>query len=67
MAVAGLLTPREQAVLGELACGKTNSEISRSLGIAETTVKTHLKNIMIKLHVRNRLEAALMAVHQRHL
>jgi DNA-binding NarL/FixJ family response regulator len=56
------LTPREQAVLRHLALGKTNREISQSLQIAETTVKTHLKNILEKLHVRNRLEAALLAL-----
>lgn len=56
------LTSREQAVLRHLALGKTNSEIAESLVIAETTVKTHLKNILQKLHVRNRLEAALVAL-----
>jgi DNA-binding NarL/FixJ family response regulator len=56
------LTPREQAILRHLALGKTNREIGMSLGIAETTVKTHLKNILEKLHVRSRLEAALLAL-----
>jgi DNA-binding NarL/FixJ family response regulator len=56
------LTPREQSILRHLALGKTNREIGTSLGIAETTVKTHLKNILEKLHVRSRLEAALLAL-----
>jgi len=58
------ITPREQAVLRHLALGKTNLEIGEALGIAETTVKTHLKNVLQKLHVRNRLEAALLALQQ---
>lgn len=57
------LTTREQGVLRQLALGKTNRQISESLKIAETTVKTHLKNILEKLHARNRLEAALMALN----
>lgn len=60
----GKLTPREYAVLRELALGRTNREISKALGIAETTVKTHLKNILEKLQARNRVEAALIAVEQ---
>jgi DNA-binding NarL/FixJ family response regulator len=57
------LTTREQGVLRQLALGKTNRQISETLNIAETTVKTHLKNILEKLHVRNRLEAALIAMN----
>jgi DNA-binding NarL/FixJ family response regulator len=56
------LTPREQSVLSRLAQGMTNREIAEALSIAETTVKTHLKNILEKLHVRNRLEAAAVAL-----
>lgn len=56
------LTPREQAVLRQIALGKTNLEIGESLGIAVTTVKTHLKNILQKLHVRSRLEAVLLSI-----
>jgi DNA-binding NarL/FixJ family response regulator len=55
------LTPREQSVLSRLAEGMTNREIADALNIAETTVKTHLQNILEKLHVRNRLEAAAVA------
>lgn len=56
------LTRREQAVLIRLAQGMTNREIAVSLGIAETTVKTHLRHVLEKLHVRNRLEAASLAL-----
>lgn len=55
------LTRRECAVLGEVAKGRTNREIAGRLYIAETTVKTHLKNIFAKLDVRNRSEAASFA------
>ena len=40
----------------------TNREIAHAMNIAETTVKTHLKNILEKLHARNRLEAAAIAL-----
>lgn len=56
------LTRREQAVLVRLAQGMTNREIAIALGIAETTVKTHLRHVLEKLHVRNRLEAASIAL-----
>lgn len=56
------LTRREQAVLFRLAQGMTNREIGVALGIAETTVKTHLRHVLEKLHVRNRLEAASIAL-----
>lgn len=56
------LTPREDAVLRQLALGRTNREIAEHLFIAETTVKSHLKSILEKLHVRNRVEAVLCAL-----
>jgi DNA-binding NarL/FixJ family response regulator len=56
------LTPREQSLLSRLAQGMTNREIAQAMNIAETTVKTHLKNILEKLHARNRLEAAAIAL-----
>ena len=56
------LTPREQSLLSRLAQGMTNREIAHAMNIAETTVKTHLKNILEKLHARNRLEAAAIAL-----
>jgi DNA-binding NarL/FixJ family response regulator len=56
-----VLTVREQMVLAHLAHGLRNREIADALGIAETTVKTHLQHILEKLHARNRLEAASFA------
>ena len=53
------LSPRETEVLRLVIQGMTNKEISVSLSIAESTVKNHLRNTMEKLHVRNRLEAAI--------
>lgn len=61
-AVAALqpeLTPRQLDVLRLLARGLTNKEIAGVLGIAESTVKTHLKTLFEVLEVSNRTEAAL--------
>ena len=56
------LTDRELDVLRHLAAGHSNKEIARLLGIGETTVKTHVRNIMGKLDVPSRTLAALHAV-----
>lgn len=61
---AEALTERELEVLKLLATGKTNKEIGAQLNIAENTVKNHLKNILAKLHLENRVQAAAMAVRQ---
>lgn len=53
------LTPREDEILALVAEGRTNKEIARNLGISEKTVKHYMTNIMEKLQVRNRVEAAL--------
>lgn len=59
------LTTREQQVLEEVADGRTNREIGATLYISEETVKYHVKNIMQKLHLRNRAEVAAWAIrHQ---
>lgn len=58
------LSARERDVLQLLATGLTNKEIGRKLAMAENTVKTHLKNILNKLHLQNRVQAATYA-HQR--
>lgn len=55
------LSDREEMVLAELALGRTNREIAERLHIAESTVKSHLKSILEKLGVRNRVEAVLYA------
>lgn len=56
------LTERETEVLRLLAEGQANKEIARQLQIGEKTVKTHVSNILAKLEVRSRTQAALYAV-----
>jgi DNA-binding NarL/FixJ family response regulator len=56
------LTPREMEVLQLLARGLANKEIARELSIGEKTVKTHVSNILSKLGVLSRTQAALHAV-----
>ena len=56
------LTERETEVLHLLAMGKANKEIAIALTIGETTVKTHVSNILMKLGVSSRTQAALHAV-----
>ncbi len=56
------LTPRELEVLRLLAEGLANKEIARELSIGEKTVKTHVSNILSKLGVLSRTQAALQAV-----
>ncbi len=55
------LTERETDVLRLLAEGKANKEIAHALGIGEKTVKTHVSNILAKLSVQSRTQAALYA------
>lgn len=55
------LTQREEAILRLLATGKSNKEIARDLELQEKTVKHYMTNILQKLQVRNRVEAALRA------
>ena len=55
------LTERELQVLGELAKGKNNQEIATSLSLSEATVKTHLSNLLAKLHLRDRVQGVLFA------
>ncbi|MDQ0861528.1 response regulator transcription factor [Bacillus sp. V2I10] len=56
------LTNRENDVLKEIAKGKSNKEIAASLYITEKTVKTHVSNILSKLSLSDRTQAALYAV-----
>jgi two-component system nitrate/nitrite response regulator NarL len=56
------LTPREQDVLKVLGKGKTNRQIARILNIAERTVEYHMSNLMRKLAVSSRIEAAFLGL-----
>jgi DNA-binding NarL/FixJ family response regulator len=56
------LTKREIEVLKEVANGKSNKEIASDLFISEKTVKTHVSNILSKLDLADRTQAALFAV-----
>ncbi|WBY02494.1 response regulator [Ramlibacter tataouinensis] len=56
-----VLSAREQEVLQEIARGASNKEIARSLSIAETTVKIHVQNILRKLGLSSRVQAAVFA------
>ena len=56
-----LLTRRELEVLAEIGTGATNAEIAERLFIAETTVKTHVKNLLHKLGARDRVALVLIA------
>ncbi len=56
------LSARERDVLELLARGMANKEIAHDLKISENTVKNHLRNILAKLHLQNRVQAALYAV-----
>ncbi|WP_047396242.1 two-component system response regulator NarL [Chitinibacter sp. ZOR0017] len=58
------LTDREHDILIGLAKGLPNKLIGRELGIAEGTVKVHMKSLLRKLNFRSRLEAAIWAVEQ---
>ncbi|HEX2706153.1 MAG TPA: response regulator transcription factor [Candidatus Lustribacter sp.] len=59
------LTDREREVLGLVARGLSNREIGKALFISENTVKNHVRNILEKLQLHSRMEAALYAVRER--
>ena len=58
-----VLTTREQAVLREVAEGRTNREIAKALGIAEKTVSVHVSHILAKLGCKTRTQAARYAMN----
>src|SRR5574340_876736 len=64
LAEAGL-TEQESRVLSHLVDGKSNKLIARDMGIAEGTVKVHIKHLLKKLNLRSRVEAAVWADRSR--
>ena len=61
---AGLLTEREREILALIGAGLTNREIASQLYISQSTVKTHITHLLMKLGLNNRTEAALYAVRE---
>ncbi|MBL0403729.1 response regulator transcription factor [Microvirga aerilata] len=60
-AVASMLSPREAQILRHLTQGASNKHIARELGLAEATIKVHLKAILRKVRAANRTQAAMWA------
>ncbi len=60
----GKISPREREVLVLLARGASNKELARELDLAESTVKIHVQNILRKLNLNSRVQAAVYAVEQ---
>jgi two-component system, NarL family, nitrate/nitrite response regulator NarL len=58
----GSLSPRERQILNSLAQGKSNKVIARQYGLAEATVKVHLKAVLRKIGKQNRTQAAIWAI-----
>jgi two-component system nitrate/nitrite response regulator NarL len=59
------LTPREKDILACLALGESNKFIARKLDLAESTVKIHVQNVLKKLKLSSRVQAAVFAVEHR--
>jgi two-component system, NarL family, response regulator LiaR len=59
------LSPREREVLGLIARGHSNRQIASDLGIGEQTVKTHVRSILTKLGLQDRVQAAIFALRHR--
>ena len=60
-----LLTEREQDVLACLVAGKSTKAIALELGVSHNTARTHIQNVLTKLNVHSRLEAAARAVREK--
>ena len=64
-AVEEALTDRQRDVLRAVAAGRTTKEIATELGITERTARTHVSNILGKLELQSRTQAALYAVERK--
>jgi DNA-binding NarL/FixJ family response regulator len=62
VAIRAALTARELEIFERLASGETNQEIGRELSLSTNTVSNHIASILAKLHVDNRIQAAVQAV-----
>ena len=58
------LTPREREVVALVAQGRTNQQIATRLGVTERTARTHLSNILAKLGLTSRTQAAMWAARE---
>jgi DNA-binding NarL/FixJ family response regulator len=61
-AIRAALTPRELEIFTRLASGKTNHEIADELALSTNTISNHIASILAKLHLDNRIQAAVQAV-----
>jgi len=59
---ANALSEREQEVLRQIALGLTNRQIAEKLVVGEETIKTHVGNILAKLHINHRMQAVIYAL-----
>ncbi len=61
-AIRAALTPRELEIFTRLASGKSNHEIANELSLSTNTISNHIASILAKLHLDNRIQAAVQAV-----
>jgi two-component system nitrate/nitrite response regulator NarL len=58
------LTPREQQALRRIAAGDSTKEVARAMQVSESTARTHVQNVLTKLGVRSRLQAAALVARE---
>lgn len=58
------LTPREREALYRIAQGESTKEIARAMGVSQSTARTHVQNVLTKLGVRSRLQAAAVVAKE---